>query len=319
MKKIISLLVSILFIINTTAQVPETIGAGIIDFLVRNPKSANRMNQTEHAALNVLSGLLKIGAARKHDMNVADAGQSEIIINNGNEPAKLYMGIDGKVYLLSGGIIYPIEKSLVEQAGNIKQESNGYDMQQLEADFSKELESGESGWYYLKENGHYFSELKTIFFNDDLIWNGSANLSPRMARNKVPITTTKRFWCKKVPKGQINTIFLCNWHKASTEHAIVLQDYHGIKNKFKINERFEITTSVRLREDIAEAIVELSFFTSLGVFIGTKSQRVTNRDAWTLSSEIGMPTAEKYTIYATLKVNGIVIAVKQVKFEITAE
>jgi len=92
-------------------------GKGIIDFLRTNPKTASRMNASEAAALNVISDVLRTSAKRKHDMNVANAGRTEIVINaGGNNRGTLYSDIQGNVYLLYNGTIYPISKDLVNQA-----------------------------------------------------------------------------------------------------------------------------------------------------------------------------------------------------------
>ena len=59
------------------------------------------MNASEAAALNVISDVLRTSAKRKHDMNVANAGRTEIVINaGGNNRGTLYSDIQGNVYLL---------------------------------------------------------------------------------------------------------------------------------------------------------------------------------------------------------------------------
>jgi len=117
MKKLATLLTTLLIWTASYGQELETMGAGVIDFLLTNPKTANQTNPTEAAALNVLGNLLSISASRQHDMNVANAGRSEIVINtNTGSNATVYSDTEGKVYLLYNGTIYPISVGLVNQA-----------------------------------------------------------------------------------------------------------------------------------------------------------------------------------------------------------
>ena len=111
--------IGILIVFNTFSysQKWETAGGAVIDFLLTNPKTARRTNATETAALSVIGSLLNKSAQRKHEMNVAKAGKSEIVINtnNGNK-STIYSDVNGNVYLLHNGTIYPISTGLVNQA-----------------------------------------------------------------------------------------------------------------------------------------------------------------------------------------------------------
>ena len=108
----------------TYSQQWETFGAGVIDFLMTNPKTASKTNAAEAAALSAIRALLTINAQRKHEVNVASAGRDEIIINtNSGTQATIYSDNQGNLYLLSNGIIYPIATSLVNQA---KSEGTGF-------------------------------------------------------------------------------------------------------------------------------------------------------------------------------------------------
>ena len=113
-----AIVIAVLFVNSTTySQELETIGAGVIDFLLTNPKTASKTNSTEVAALRVIESLLSISADREHEMNVAKAGRNEIVINttSGNQ-ATMYSDNQGNVYLLFNGTIYSISSGLVNQA-----------------------------------------------------------------------------------------------------------------------------------------------------------------------------------------------------------
>jgi hypothetical protein len=95
----------------------ETVGAGVIDFLLSNPKTANRLNATQETALNTLGDVLRIFGERKHQVNVANAGRDQIVINaNDGRQITVVMDTRGNMYLLKDGVIYPLAQSLVNQA-----------------------------------------------------------------------------------------------------------------------------------------------------------------------------------------------------------
>ncbi|MCF8224084.1 MAG: hypothetical protein K9J25_13185 [Bacteroidales bacterium] len=119
------LLTSLLFVIlvsNAFTQELETFGAGVIEFLLTNPKTAKQTDPTEAAALLTIQKLLGTTAQRKHELNAANAGRTEVIIyaNNGAE-AKLYKDGQGNLYLLHNNKIHPVSEGLVNQAKNINQ------------------------------------------------------------------------------------------------------------------------------------------------------------------------------------------------------
>ena len=119
MKKIIFLLgVLLLSELNSFSQNLEDVGAGVIDFLLRNPKTANRMNTSEEVALDIIGDLLKTSSNRKHELKYAEAGSNKVVINSGGRNAEIVRDLNGKIYLLVDGIIYPISDELIQQAQN---------------------------------------------------------------------------------------------------------------------------------------------------------------------------------------------------------
>ena len=64
------------------SQKIEDVGAGVIDFLLRNPKTANKMNSTETIALDIIGDLLKTQSERKYQLEYASAGSNQITINS---------------------------------------------------------------------------------------------------------------------------------------------------------------------------------------------------------------------------------------------
>jgi len=114
MRTLTCIFIVLLVSTNLFSQAIESVGAGVIEFLLTNPKTANRTNASEAAALSVIGSLLDLSARRKHEVNVARAGRDEIVIstNTGNQAA-VYLDAQGNVYLLFNGTIYPISDGLV--------------------------------------------------------------------------------------------------------------------------------------------------------------------------------------------------------------
>ncbi len=90
MKKLILIFsLIVITITNSYSQIGEDIASGVIDFLLKNPKTANRMAPAEKVALDIIGDLFKTAGNRKHALNYATAGQDEIIINtNQGSPSK---------------------------------------------------------------------------------------------------------------------------------------------------------------------------------------------------------------------------------------
>jgi len=205
MKKIILTLLIIGIIQYSFSQGLETVGAGVIDFLLSNPSTANRMSNTDAAALNVIGNLLSTAGKRKHDINVANASASnqQIILNdNTGRQAKIVLDPNGNVYVLYNNIIYPINKSIVNQAEEefvpkhkIENEYlPPYNLEEIELNFhfedvKKKVYTGieEEIWRYYKvenPNGEYMSniaeKLNTPFNKFEILyWAG------RETRNKL--------------------------------------------------------------------------------------------------------------------------------------
>ena len=158
----------------------ETVGAGVIDFLLSNPKTGDNMNETDKAALTVIGNLLKTAGKRKHDVNVANASanKQQIILNdNSGRQATVVLDPDGNIYILYNGVVYPINQSIVTQAKEEfvpkhKVENEylpPYNLDEIESnfhfeDFKKKVYTGieEEIWQYYKvenPNGEYMSNI----------------------------------------------------------------------------------------------------------------------------------------------------------------
>jgi len=101
----------------TFSQTSKDISAGVIDFLLRNPKTANKMNVAESTALDIIGDLLKTASERKHQLEYAAAGSNQITVNSSDgRQAQFVKNEQGKIFLLVDGVVYPIAQELVEEA-----------------------------------------------------------------------------------------------------------------------------------------------------------------------------------------------------------
>jgi len=149
------------------SQKIEDVGAGVIDFLLRNPKTANKMNSTETVALDIIGDLLKTESERKHQLEYANAGRNQITINsNDGRQAQFVKNEQGKIFLLVDGVVYPIAQELVNEASGIRNPSiQGYSI--LNQVNTSEIEN----WinqpeivryketYYVSAGGEYINQI----------------------------------------------------------------------------------------------------------------------------------------------------------------
>ncbi len=99
------------------AQSAEEMGAAVVNFLLRNPTTANRTKPDERAALEVIRDLLTTQAQRAHELDYARAGTDNIIIQSGDgRRSQLVRNQSGDVFLVVDGVIYPVALTLVSEA-----------------------------------------------------------------------------------------------------------------------------------------------------------------------------------------------------------
>jgi len=166
--RVLSIIVSIVFFVNliSYSQEAETVSAGVINFLLSNPTTASRTNESEAAALRVIRDLLNISAQRKHEMNVGEAGKSEFIINTAaGDQAKIYLDDQDNIYLFYDGKIHPISSGLVTQArneGSVVMNRNytlpNYNLDALENEYKFE-KTYKIGHYFLREKKETLDEI----------------------------------------------------------------------------------------------------------------------------------------------------------------
>jgi hypothetical protein len=306
------LFISIIFILHGAhSQQIETIGAGVIDFLLTNPKTANQVNPTETAALKVIGNLLNISAERKHDLNVANAGRSEIVINTSTgAQATMYSDNQGNLYLLYNGKIYPISSTLVNQARNESKTINNatlsdYDLSELDKKLIVNKEyveyliiDGETvnqiaNKFNISTSDIYFKKLNNPrqgeFFN--------AHQADEKFSKKLHIEYYGKYKGYFYPSGwypmystpyytmylnmyktDIKETFTCNWAKDFNNDGFQIDDFQNIKRSFYEGERIQFfmvyssESSVTWQFEVYDNNTGKSILTDSG--IGEKGARV---------------------------------------------
>lgn len=270
--RVLVIIVSTVFFVDSISysQELETVGAGVIDFLLTNPKTASQTNATETAALRVIGNLLSISAHRKHEMNVANAGRSEIVINtNSGNQATVYSDTQGNVYLMYNGTIYPISARLVNQAkyetvpikgstlpaynlsllGNeyrFEKTTSVYFLHEKEAtvcDIANKLNISihdilivNAGPYYKysdKQKQKIYKCEKKLIRIESGEYKGFARVDKDNCWGCRIIISLKY----KSFKNEIVTTFTCNWKKDFDGEGLDFDDFHGLKRSFYEGEK----------------------------------------------------------------------------------
>jgi len=123
---LLGVLIQSSFLLNCQAQTLKDVGAGVIEFFMNSPNVIDHSKPWELNSMRIIRDLLIESSRRGHEINVAQAGKTEFTIRDpsGNE-AQIVRDVSGNIYLLKNGVIYPINKTIVEQAKTINSEG-GY-------------------------------------------------------------------------------------------------------------------------------------------------------------------------------------------------
>ncbi|MBT7492058.1 MAG: hypothetical protein HN704_10685 [Bacteroidetes bacterium] len=107
-------------IVSSFCQAEELIGAGVLDFLISNPKTVNNLSTGEIVGARIIRDLLNTQSERKYQLKYANAGSDKITINTTDgRQAQIVNDADGSIYILVDGTIYPIAQEFINQANNI--------------------------------------------------------------------------------------------------------------------------------------------------------------------------------------------------------
>lgn len=138
---------------------------------MENPNTSKNYTAGDIAGLRVLRDLLRLGGSREHEIALAKAGKTEIILNGpGGTSAQLVRDQQGNVYLVQNGQIYPISQGIVNQAANLGSVSSygnspdlqGFDMESLRRSFVFERQFATQE-YFLQNEEESLAEIARKF------------------------------------------------------------------------------------------------------------------------------------------------------------
>lgn len=204
----------------------EDVAAGVLSFLLRNPKTANKMKVEEKIALDIISDILKTKGQRQHELEYAASGRSHIVINtNDGRQAQFVRNETGNVFLLLDGVIYPVAHELVNEALGRETHPVGYTRTDNELSLIKER--------YYKTPANGLGSLFSYKWRKDFDGNGAIsfdehrNIKKTWYHNEnfiiaVPYRTSEYFsW------GRVSL----NVYNDRTGELVHTEDYSVSKNK----------------------------------------------------------------------------------------
>jgi len=231
----------------------KEVGAAVIDFLLRNPKTANKMNSNERTALNIISDLLKTSGQREHEIEYAIAGRSQTTINTtDSRQAQFVKDGSGNIYLIVDGVIHPIAQELINQASSILSIDNAtllpYNLNGLESMFNEDLRQH----YRVQKGGEYLSDIAKKFdvpASNIFYWKSEDKLRPISKQKK--IWENKKRILRSLPfsshltlliiKEKISAVFSYKWHRdLNNDGALGFNEFNQIKRTFYNDEDFNI-------------------------------------------------------------------------------
>lgn len=269
-RTLLSLLAIPIFSVATTfnsfSQKPEEVGASVIDFLLANPKTADKMKPSEGIALNIISDFLKTQGQRKHDIEYANAGRDQVTINtNDGRQAQFVKDGSGNIFLVVEGVIYPIAPELINQASSIPSTSidnatlSPYNLRDLESMFNSNPTEDISQCYEVPRGGEYLSDIAKKFDvpESDIChyWHGFSPwqiTEKKFLENKVKIPRkegllppfrSQRFLYihKDKYKNEISAVFSYKWYQdLNNDSSSGFNEFNQIKRTFYNDEDFNI-------------------------------------------------------------------------------
>ncbi len=322
MKKLI-IIITVLFTINVSAQTVETVGSGVLDFLLSNPKTANKMNESESIALGILSGLLKTSANRKHQLNVAETGKTEIVLNSGNQSVTIGRGPNGEVYFISNGRVIPFSQSFIDQAEGISGASSslqGYNISQIQEEYYSELEEDYERFIVIKRGKIMYDDYKKALEDENLKILKEGRITQKMRDGKrylAYFSFPSWFKVKRIFGSKVQTIFTANWSRDMDNNGLQFPgEFHGIKRSFEVGEKLVIYAPTLIREDEKDAYIQIAVLDAMtGNVLVAEDSPVSSSNSFPYL-EISNIDPGRYLASVKLIVNGKSISAMSVEFEV---
>lgn len=235
----------------------KQVAAAVIDFLLRNPKTADKMEPNERIALDIIGDLLETQGQREHELEYATAGRNQLTINTTDgRQAQFVKDESGNIYLVMEGVIHPIAQELINQASNIPSIDNAtlppYNLGGLESVFNSHPKEDISQEYRVQKGGEYLSDIAKKFdvlasniFYWSVVWGGEwkpLKEKEKWWENKKKISrrNTLRI-IKEKYKNEISAVFSYKWHRDLNNDGVFnFNEFNQIKRTFYNDEDFNI-------------------------------------------------------------------------------
>ncbi len=243
----------------------KQVTAAVIDFLLRNPKTANKMKPHERTALDIIGDLLKTQDQREHEIEYATAGRNQLTINTTDgRQAQFVKDESGNIYLVLDGMVHPIAQELINQASNIPTIDNAtlspYNLSGLESMFNSNPKEDISQEYRVQKGGEYLSDIAKKFDvpeSNIFYWYPGVLIGSESQRKSkfIPIKEKKKIWenRKKIPrkytlwigkekyKNQISAVFSYKWcQDLNNDGDLGFNEFNQIKRTFYNDEDLNI-------------------------------------------------------------------------------
>jgi len=259
-RTLLSLLAIPIFSVATTfnsfSQKFEEVGAGVIDFLLENPKTADKMKPSERVALDIISDLLRTQGQRKHEVEYATAGKDQITINtNDGRQAQFVKDGSGNIFLVVDGVIHqdPLSQEIINQASNIPSTSIDnatlppYNLRDLESMFNSNPKEDISQYYNVPRGGEYLSDIAKKFDvpESDIFWEGYYRIThQKILENKkkiMPFNSGGLLIHKEKYINEISAVFSYKWYQDLNNDGLsCFNEFNQIKRTFYNDEDFNI-------------------------------------------------------------------------------
>jgi len=242
----------------------KQVTAAVIDFLLRNPKTADKMKTHEKIALDIIGDLLTTQDQREHELGYATAGRSQLTINTtDSRQAQFVKDESGNIYLVLDGVVHPIAQELVNQARNIPTIENAtlspYNLGGLESMFNSHPMESVTYNYRAQKGGEYLSDIakkfdvpaSNVFYKVDVtgdwafkskyVWRPIKERK-KIWENKKKISKRDRLWIvKEKYKNEISAVFSYKWHRDLNNDGVFnFNEFNQIKRTFYNDEDFNI-------------------------------------------------------------------------------
>ena len=258
----------------------KTVAAAVIDFLLGNPKTADKMKPTEKLALDIIGDLLKTQGQREHELEYATAGRSQTTINTtDSRQAQFVKDESGNIFLVIDGVVHPIAQELINQASNIPSMGNAtllpYNLKGLESRFNSNPKEDISQNYRVQKGGEYLSDIAKKFdvpASNIFYWEVVNNpfFKSDEEYGLISISNQKKIWenkkkikrslpfsshytlviAKEKYKNQISAVFSYKWHRdLNNDDFFDFNEFNQIKRTFYNDEDVNIGIQYQTEKD----------------------------------------------------------------------